>query len=298
MRSSSAAAGRGERRGPFFVVRRRNGGGIRTTVANRALGLAHSRRAQVRPSRASMAAALASWSRQVMVTCRSAPPAQARGHGSARIGRALGVREETIQRLVRGDARTISPQLRADGAISDLYDSWWDKRAPGGTRAERAGATAARGRAIAGNWCAGAALDDDLLDVPGYRPRTGYSLPASAGSIFFSIIVRPGQFEASTAMNANASRLPDRTAQMAPSCDGESSRLTSKPSISQRLDAESRFGALLSATAVNWEVLPSFEVFCHEQLFVLEVKLVYACDASAAVGKESTTSYSLAPRAS
>jgi hypothetical protein len=34
------------------------------------------------------------------------------GHGSARIGRARGVREETIQRLVRGDARTISPQLR------------------------------------------------------------------------------------------------------------------------------------------------------------------------------------------
>jgi hypothetical protein len=31
------------------------------------------------------------------------------GHGSARISRALGVREDTIQRLVRGDARTISP---------------------------------------------------------------------------------------------------------------------------------------------------------------------------------------------
>src|SRR6266851_8326934 len=61
------------------------------------------------------------------------------GHGSARIGRALDVREETIQRLVRGDARTISPQLR--DAISDLYDAWWDKRAPGRTRAECAGAT-------------------------------------------------------------------------------------------------------------------------------------------------------------
>ena len=34
------------------------------------------------------------------------------GTGSARIARALGVREETIQRLVRGDARTISPPLR------------------------------------------------------------------------------------------------------------------------------------------------------------------------------------------
>src|SRR6266516_5856221 len=39
MRSSRAAAGRGERRGSFFfVVRRRNGRGIRPTVANRAMG--------------------------------------------------------------------------------------------------------------------------------------------------------------------------------------------------------------------------------------------------------------------
>ena len=102
------------------------------------------------------------------------------GHGSARIARALGVREETIQRLVRGDARTISPPLR--DAISDLYDAWWDKRAPGRTRAERAAAARARRRAIAGNWCAGAALDDDQLDVPGYRPRTGYRPATGTGT--------------------------------------------------------------------------------------------------------------------
>ncbi len=101
------------------------------------------------------------------------------GHGSARIARALGVREETIQRLVRGDARTISPPLR--DAIADLYDAWWDKRAPGRTRAERAAAARARGRAIAGNWCAGAALHDDQLDVPGYRPRTGYRPATGTG---------------------------------------------------------------------------------------------------------------------
>ena len=50
------------------------------------------------------------------------------GQGSARIARALGVREGTIQRLVRGDAHIISPPLR--DAISDLYDAWWDKRCP------------------------------------------------------------------------------------------------------------------------------------------------------------------------
>ena len=102
------------------------------------------------------------------------------GHGSARISRALGVREETIQRLVRGDARTISPPLR--DAIADLYDAWWDKRAPERTRAERAAAARARRRASAGNWCAGAALDDDQLDVPGYRPRTGYRPATGTGT--------------------------------------------------------------------------------------------------------------------
>jgi len=102
------------------------------------------------------------------------------GHGSARISRALGVREETIQRLVRSDARTISPPLR--DAIADLYDARWDKRAPERTCAERAAAARARRRAIAGNWCAGAALDDDQLDTPGYRSRTGYR-PATGTSI-------------------------------------------------------------------------------------------------------------------
>ena len=101
------------------------------------------------------------------------------GHGSARISRALGVREDTIQRLARGDARTISPPLR--DAIADLYDAWWDKRAPERTRAERAAAARARRRAIAGNWCAGAALNDDQLDVPGYRPRTGYRPATGTG---------------------------------------------------------------------------------------------------------------------
>ncbi len=101
------------------------------------------------------------------------------GHGSARIARALGVREDTIQRLVRGDARTISPPLR--DAIADLYDAWWDKRAPERTRTERAAAARAGRRATAGNWCAGAALDDDQLDIPGYRPRTGYRPAAGTG---------------------------------------------------------------------------------------------------------------------
>jgi hypothetical protein len=102
------------------------------------------------------------------------------GHGAARISRALGVREETVQRLVRGDATTVGPQLR--DTITALYDAWWDKRAPERTRAERAAATAARRRASAGNWCAAAALDDDLLDVPGYRPRSRWRPAIGTGT--------------------------------------------------------------------------------------------------------------------
>ena len=100
------------------------------------------------------------------------------GHGSARIARATGAHPVTIRKLVRGDARTVSQQLR--DTIADLYDTWWDKRAPSRTRFERAAATAARNRAITGNWCA-AALDDDRLDSPGYRPRYGWKPATGTG---------------------------------------------------------------------------------------------------------------------
>ena len=102
------------------------------------------------------------------------------GHGSARIARAAGAHPRTIRQLVRGDARTVSPQLRH--AIIAVYEAWWDKRAPTRTRSERAAATAARKRAIAGNWCAAAALDDDLLDTPGYRPRYGWKPATGTGT--------------------------------------------------------------------------------------------------------------------
>jgi hypothetical protein len=101
------------------------------------------------------------------------------GHGSARIARAIGVREETIQRLVRGDTAIVSPNLR--DTITDLYDAWWDKRAPERTRAERAAAARARRRAAAGNWCAGGALDDDQLDKPGYRPQSRWRPATGTG---------------------------------------------------------------------------------------------------------------------
>jgi hypothetical protein len=102
------------------------------------------------------------------------------GHNCVRIARALDVSETTIKDLVRGNARTVSPELR--DAVADLYDAWWDKRAPTRTRSERAAVTLARRRAIAGNWCAGAALDDDQLDTPGYRPEYGWKPATGTGT--------------------------------------------------------------------------------------------------------------------
>lgn len=96
----------------------------------------------------------------------------AMGHSSACIARAVDVHPATIRAFVRGEATTISPDLR--DAIAAVYDAWWDKRAPERTPTERAIATAARRRAITGDWCTGAALDDDLLDTPGYKPCAGW----------------------------------------------------------------------------------------------------------------------------
>jgi hypothetical protein len=93
---------------------------------------------------------------------------QVMGHGCARIAAAVGAPEAVIQRIARGDAKTVTPALRA--AITSLYDRWWDKRAPARTRAQRTAAARARRRAQAVGWCPPAALDDDLLDHPGYHP--------------------------------------------------------------------------------------------------------------------------------
>jgi hypothetical protein len=102
------------------------------------------------------------------------------GHGSARIARAAGAHPKTIRKLLRGDTATITPRLRE--AITAVYEAWWDKSAPERTRFERGAATAARKRAMAGDWCAAAALDDDLLDIPGYQPSWGWKPAAGTGT--------------------------------------------------------------------------------------------------------------------
>jgi plasmid maintenance system antidote protein VapI len=97
---------------------------------------------------------------------------QVMGHGSARVARAIGVREQVIQKIARGDVRTVSTQLR--DAVAHIYDAWWDRRAPERTRYQRSAAGAARRRAIHGNWRPGVGLDEDELDTPGYQPACGW----------------------------------------------------------------------------------------------------------------------------
>ncbi len=140
---------------------RQHGGTYRSIAAAAALSPATVRGLATRRRRAQAAKATA----VLAVSSRTLPRARldaggtrlrlralhVMGHGPARIARALGVRETAISELVRGDARTVSPQLR--DAIADLYDAWWDKRAPGRTRFERAAAMAAHS---ASNFASGA----------------------------------------------------------------------------------------------------------------------------------------------
>ena len=81
-------------------------------------------------------------------------------------------------------AATPAPSARGCATpVTAVYDAWWDKRAPERTpAASAAAATAARRRAIAGNWCAGAALDDDQLDIPGYQPAHGWRPAQGTGT--------------------------------------------------------------------------------------------------------------------
>jgi hypothetical protein len=104
----------------------------------------------------------------------------AMGHSATRIAEALGVRVESVQKLLRGDAALIGTDLQR--LASQLWDAWWDKRPPESTAAERRASAAARRRAETNNWCAPVGLDEDHLDEPGYRPYCRYR-PASGSGV-------------------------------------------------------------------------------------------------------------------
>jgi hypothetical protein len=184
-------AGPGQRQAAreHVILLRQHGGTYRSIAAAAALSPATVRALATGRRRAQPATATA----VLKVTSRTLPRSRldaggtrlrlralhVMGHGSARIARAAGAHPDTIRVLVRGDATTISPKLR--DAITAVYGAWWDKRPPARTSHERGAATAARNRAITGDWCAAAALDDDQLDTPGYRPRQGWKPATGTG---------------------------------------------------------------------------------------------------------------------
>jgi hypothetical protein len=101
------------------------------------------------------------------------------GHGPARIARALGTSTQAVQRILRGETTEIPAcQLVR---IRDLYEAWWDLCPPERARGERIAARAARRRAESEQWCTGMALDDDLLDEPGYDPHWGWRPATGTG---------------------------------------------------------------------------------------------------------------------
>jgi hypothetical protein len=104
----------------------------------------------------------------------------AMGHDCARIARALGVPPGLVRRVVRGQARTITRELRAE--VCQLWDAWWDKTPPQHTPAQRRTAACALRQAEANDWPAAAGLEEDLLDEPGYRPWCQYRPATGTGT--------------------------------------------------------------------------------------------------------------------
>lgn len=103
----------------------------------------------------------------------------AMGHTCSRMAAAIGAPPPTLRRIVRGEALTISPQLRQ--AVIALFDAWWEKTPPLRTRQERLAAGNARKRAACNNWPPPAGLDEDDLDRPGYQPQCGWRYARGTG---------------------------------------------------------------------------------------------------------------------
>jgi hypothetical protein len=96
----------------------------------------------------------------------------AMGHTCTRMAAATSIPAATLRRVVRGEAHTISPELRQTAL--ELFDAWWDKRPPQRTRREKLAAANALRRAALNDWPPPAALDEDQLDQPGYQPQYGW----------------------------------------------------------------------------------------------------------------------------
>jgi hypothetical protein len=104
----------------------------------------------------------------------------AMGHTCTRMAAAIGVPAGTLRRIVRGEALTISPELRR--SVIALFDAWWDKTPPQRTRRETLAVGNALKRAALNNWPPPAGLDEDELDRPGYQPQSGWRHARGTGT--------------------------------------------------------------------------------------------------------------------
>lgn len=103
----------------------------------------------------------------------------AMGHSNMRMARALGVSNHVVRRLVAGEVETVTWEVRED--IQRLWGSWWDKRPPERNQHERIAAAKARGRARIRKWPTPANLDEDSLEIPGYKPPGGWRPATGTG---------------------------------------------------------------------------------------------------------------------
>ena len=104
----------------------------------------------------------------------------AMGHSANRCAQAIGADPQTMQKVIRAQQPTVSPELAQ--SVAALYDAWWDKRAPERTPSERRASLEATRRAVRNDWCCPMGLDDDQLDVPGYAPDEGWDYARGSGT--------------------------------------------------------------------------------------------------------------------
>jgi len=165
--ASLRAIGRAAGVSPVTVHRLLHGDSARCRAAPRRMRAGEARRLlAVTP-----AAAVAAASRRDAAGARRRLRAlTAVGYPAVVLAARAGVAPGTIRDLISGHAATVSAMLHK--AIAGLYDELWDQPPPAATGAQRRAAAAARRRAARCGWPAPMGLDDDLIDDPGYRPRS------------------------------------------------------------------------------------------------------------------------------
>ncbi len=146
----------------------------------------------------------------------------AMGHTTRRITTALGSSSHIIEPLIRGERATVATALRDD--IDRLFDAWWDKRPSRCTPAEKSAACRALQRAAVHNWPCPAALDEDELDAPGYKPAGRWRYARGTGIAAEDPLGKRGQEPAPGPVRAVAEPArPPRTAVGYPQPEPEAS---------------------------------------------------------------------------